>query len=95
MEEVKENKKILYHFANFAMFYVYVCAYVRVYMHTCIHACTENINSTVYKSDYSIYFFLLVTIMFDKEFSLKLKNFPSLKRIFFFIIVLKYTQYFT
>jgi len=43
------------------MFYVYVCEYVCVYMHTCIHACTENINSTAYKSDYSIYFFLLVS----------------------------------
>jgi len=57
--------------------------YVYMYVYTCIHACTENINSTAYKSDYSIYFFLLVTVMFDKEFSLKLKNFSSLKRIFF------------
>jgi len=70
------------------MFYVYVCVY------TCIHACTENINSTSYKSDYSIYFFLLVSnsYVMTKNF-LKLKNFPSLRRTFFLIIVLKYTQY--
>jgi len=34
---------------------------VCVYMHTYIHACTENINSTAYKNDYSIYFFLLIS----------------------------------
>jgi len=39
-------------------------------VHAYMHTCTENINSTAYKSDYSIYFFLLVTVMFDKEFSL-------------------------
>jgi len=32
-----------------------VCMYVHAYMHA-----QKNINSTAYKSDYSIYFFLLV-----------------------------------
>jgi len=33
-----------------------VCMCVHAYMHTCLHA-QKNINSTAYKSDYSIYFF--------------------------------------
>jgi len=34
---------------------MYMCTYIYAYMHA-----QKNINSTVYKSDYSIYFFLLV-----------------------------------
>jgi len=45
----------------YAYVYVCICMYVYMYVCTCIHACTENINSTAYKSDYSIYFFLLVS----------------------------------
>jgi len=67
---------------------------VHAYMHTCMHAQKISILLLT-KAITQFTFFLLVTVMFDKEFFLKLKNFPSLKRIYFFIIVLKHTQYFT
>jgi len=78
------------------MFYVYVCVYVCVYMHTCIHACSENINSTAYKSDYSIYFFLLVSnsYVWQRTF-FEIEELSFFKKDTFLIIVLKYTQYFT
>jgi len=82
--------------------YVYVCVYVfmcmyvymYVYMH---HACTENINSTkAYKSDYSIYFFLLVSNSYIwQRIFFEIEELFFFKKDIFLIIVLKYTQYFT
>jgi len=56
-------------------------------MQTCMSQ--RNINSTAYKilTITQFTFFLLVTVMFNKEFSLKLKNFSSLRRKFFDLIL--------
>jgi len=40
----------------------------------------KNINTTAYKLFTQFTFFFLVTVMFNKEFSLKLKSFPFLKK---------------
>jgi len=73
-----------------------MCMYVYMYVCTCIHACTKNINSTAYKSDYSIYFFLLVSNSYVRQrIFFEIEELSFFKKDIFLIIVLKYTQYFT
>jgi len=69
-----------------------MCVGVYAYMYI-----TENINSTAYKSDYSIYFFLLVKVILNKEFSseTEIDEFSFFKKEIFFMIILKDTYYFT